>query len=91
MDLTDADSQDWMRRGYVEAASTDGSDVSITGDHGDLPDDVDGVLAELLDDHDVARYPGGAVIAWFAPDRLIDASVREPGDVEADPYPFDSV
>jgi hypothetical protein len=78
-------------RGYIEAASMDGSDVSITGDPGDLPDDVDGILADLLADHDVNRYPEGAVIGWFAPDRLIDASVREPGDVEADPYPFNSV
>jgi len=91
MDVTDGESQDWMERAYVEAASTDGADVSITGDPGDLPDDVDGVLADLLADHDVTRYPAGAVIAWFQPDRLADAQVRDPDDIEADPYPFDSV
>ena len=90
IDLTDAESQDWMRRGYVEAASTDGDGVSITGDPGDLSDDIDGILADLLADHDVARYPGGAVIAWFSPGHLADAQVRDPGDVEADPYPFDN-
>lgn len=89
MDMTDAESQDWMNRGVIEAASTEGSDVSITGDPGDLPDNVDGVLAGLLADHSVDRYPEGAVIGWFSPGRLADASVRDPGDVEADPYPFD--
>jgi len=90
MDLTGEESQDWMNRGYIEAASMDGSDVSITGDPGDLPDDVDSVLADLLADHSVDRYPDGAVIGWFAPDRLADAEVRNPADVEADPYPFDT-
>jgi hypothetical protein len=88
MDLTGAEDQDWMKRGYIEAASTDGDDVSITGDPGELPEDVDDVLADLLDDHDVDRYPNGTVIGWFAPDGLTDASVRDPSDVEADPYPF---
>lgn len=91
MDMTDGESQDWMNRGFIKAASTDGDGVSITGDAGDLPDDVDRVLADLLADHDVDRYPSGAVIAWFQPDRLADAQVREPADVEADPYPFDRV
>ncbi|MEF8757201.1 MAG: hypothetical protein V5A33_03080, partial [Halobacteriales archaeon] len=69
--------------------STDGTDVSITGDAGNLPDDVDAVLTELLADHDVASYPEGAVVAWFSPGHLADARVRDPDDVEADPYPFD--
>ncbi len=34
-----------------------GSDVSITGDPSDPPDDVDGVLADLLVNHSVDRYP----------------------------------
>ena len=90
MDLTGGESQDWMNRGYIEAASVDGSDVSITGDHGDLPDDVDSVLADLLADHSVDRYPDGAVIGWFAPNGLADAVIRDPAEVEADPYPFET-
>jgi hypothetical protein len=90
MDLTDAESQDWMKRGYVEAASTDGDGVSITGDSGDLPDDIDGILSDLLADHDVARYPGGAVIGWFSPGDIDSLQLRDPEEVEADPYPFDN-
>ena len=90
MDLSSEESHDWMNRGYIEAASMDGSDVSITGDPGDLPDDIDGVLADLLADHDINRYPDSAVIGWFSLGRLADAEVRDPADVEADPYPFDS-
>ncbi|QUO47799.1 hypothetical protein [Halorubrum ruber] len=82
-------SDDPRQRGFIEAANTDGSDVSITGDPGDLPDDVDSVLSGLLTDHDVDHYPGGAVIGWFAPNGLADASVRDPIDVESDPHPFD--
>jgi hypothetical protein len=87
MDLTDADSQDWMNRGVIEAASTDGDGVAITGDPGSLPNDVDSVLADLLADHSVDRYPGGAVIGWFAPGAIAEANVRNPADVEAKPYP----
>ena len=90
MDLTDAESQDWMRRGYVEAASTDGDDVTLTGDSGSLPDDVDSILADLLADHDIDRYPGGAVIGWFPTGGIDSLHLRDPEEVEADPYPFNT-
>lgn len=53
--MTDAESQDGPTRGVVEAASTDGSDVSLAGDPGDRPDDVDAVQADLVASHDVGR------------------------------------
>jgi hypothetical protein len=89
MDLTDSDDLDWRDRGRVEAASTDGDDVRLAGDHAeeDLPDDVDDVLADLLADHDVGRYPEGAVLAWFQPTDLAAANVRDPERVRSDPYP----
>lgn len=79
-----------MRRGYVEAASTDGEGVTLTGDPGDLPDDIDRILADLLPDHDVDRYPGGAVIGWFPTGDINDLHLRDPEEVEVDPYPFDN-
>jgi len=88
MDLADRKPQDWMGRGYVEAASTDGSGVSITGDPGDLPDDCDAVLTDLLANHDVSRYPGGAVVGWFPTGDIDAVDLRDPEEVEADPYPF---
>lgn len=89
MDLTDPGSQDWMRRGYVEAASTDGAEVTLAGDPGDLPDDADAVLAEIEADYPVGRYPGGAVIGWFPTDGFDALHLRDPAEVEADPFPFD--
>lgn len=87
IDLTGENERD---RGYIEAANMDGSEVTITGDPGDLPDDVDAVLADLLADHDVDHYPSDAVIGWFAPNGLADASVRDPAEVKSEPYPFDT-
>jgi len=89
--MIDLTGENTRGRGYIEAASMDGSDVTITGDPGDLPDDVDSILSDLLADHDVGHYPSGAVIGWFATDRLTDGVVRDPAEVEADPYPFDNV
>jgi hypothetical protein len=91
MDVTDGESLDWMRRGYVEAANTDGDGVSVTGDSGNLPDDVNRILADLLADHDVDRYPGGAVIGWFPTGNIDGLHLRDPEEVDTDPYPFDSV
>jgi hypothetical protein len=87
MDLTGSDSQDWMGHGYVKAASTDGDDVRTTGRVGTLPDDVDRILDDLLSDHDVARYPDGAVIGWFPTSDIEGLQLRDPEEIEADPYP----
>jgi hypothetical protein len=90
MDLTGGESQDWMGNGYVEAASTDGDDVDITGRAGTLPDDVDDILDDLLSEHDVARYPEGAVIGWFPTNDIEGLQLREPEEIEAEPYSDDT-
>jgi hypothetical protein len=78
-------------RVYVEVADMDGDDVTLRGDTDDLVEDADSLVTELLADHDVTRYPEGAIIGWFAPHDPRGGTIRAPGEVETDPYPFDNV
>jgi hypothetical protein len=84
------DYRDDPRRGYLEAGSMDGSDIVITGDPDDLPDDIDEVLAEIQATHDVVHYPDRAVIGWFQPTPEGQFDIREPDEVREDPYFFDN-
>ena len=67
-----------------------GDGVTLTGDFGSLSNDADSVSADLLADHDVGRYPGGAVIGRFPTGDIDSLNLRDPEEIEADPYPFDN-
>jgi hypothetical protein len=65
----------------------DGDDLVAYGDVSALPADGEEQILRSLADHDIRRYPEEALIATFAPPPMDSAKLRDPEEIESDPYP----
>jgi hypothetical protein len=64
----------------------DRDDLVAYGDVSAFPTDGDDKIRRSLTDHDVRRYPEGALIATFAPPPMDSAKTRDPEEIESNPY-----
>jgi len=65
----------------------DGDDLVVYGDVSALPAGGEKQILRSLTDHDIRRYPDGAQIATFAPPNMDSAKIRDPEEIESNPYP----
>ena len=65
----------------------DGDDLVVCGDVSSLPADGEEQILRSLADHDIRRYPEGALIATFAPPPLDSATIRDVEETKSNPYP----